>query len=419
MNHSQDIILSVVIPTRNRIDCAKYCVLSALKATTESEIVILDSSDDDQLISLLANILGKTDDFKRIKYFKTSESLNVVENFEAGIGYCKGTYITYLGDDDLLGPNIESVCRCAEFNGVDSITSYGLQFGVAYYWPGVKSRYFGDAYDSKVFIWSMSGKHHLIDIKKEMELTKVNIGFGLAKLPRIYHGIVSRQLVRKVLSKHGKLFGGVSPDIYSAVLLSLNCEKPMFIDYPVCVPGASATSEAGSGAARTDRHGFYASAYLSRFKNLQWNELVPMFFSPFNVWGFSIAEAYKNTGKEMEPDFYCRLYARCFLYCFSYRKETLLAYRTFSRKYGKVNSGLMMIKSFFNELTHFSVRVVSKLSSPRAGGKAKRYCNISNSMEAYKLLSEIATKDQGKGPNPWASGDCGLVAKDNNGRQRL
>lgn len=393
LNDSQDIILSVVIPTRNRIDCAKYCVLSALKATSESEIVILDSGDDDQLISILENVVGKAEDFKRIQYYKTSKSLNVVENFEAGIEYCKGTYITYLGDDDLIGPNIESICRCAEINGVDSITSYGLKFGVAYYWPGVKSKYFGDAYDSKVFVWSMSGEHHLIDVNKEMDLTKSNIGFGLAKLPRIYHGLVSRDLVNKVISKHGKLFGGVSPDIYSAVLLSLNCEKPMFIDYPVCVPGASAKSEAGSGAARTDRQGFYDSAYLSRFKDLEWDELVPMFFSPYNVWGFSMAEAYKKSGNEMEPDFYCRLYVRCFLYCFSYRKETLLAYRRFSQKYGKVNSALMMIKSISREITHFSLRIVSKLSSPKAGGKAKRYCNINNSMEAYNLLSEITKKD--------------------------
>lgn len=396
LNDSQDIILSIVIPTRNRIECAKYCVFSALKATSKSEIVILDSSDDDQLISVLESVVGKAEDFKRIQYYKTSNSLNVVENFEAGIEYCRGTYITYLGDDDLIGPNVESICRFAEINGVDAIASYGLKFGVAYYWPGVKSKYFGDAYDSKVFVWSMSGEHHFIDVSKEMDLTKINIGFGLAKLPRIYHGLVSRELVNKVISKHGKLFGGVSPDIYSAVLLALNCEKPMFIDYPVCVPGASAKSEAGSGAARTDRQGFYDSAYLSRFKELEWDELVPMFFSPYNVWAFSMAEAYKDSGYDVEPDFYCRLYIRCLFYCFSYRQETLAAYRRFSRKYGKVDSALMMIKSLFREITHFSLRIVRKLSSPKAGGKAKRYCNISNSVEAYNLLSELTKNNPPK-----------------------
>ncbi|MDX1281573.1 glycosyltransferase [Shewanella colwelliana] len=380
--------ISIVIPTRNRSECAIKCVLSCLEAAKKSEVIILDSSEDDSLNKLVVEMVDPSN-IARVKYYKTDERLNVVENFESGLQYCTGDFVTYLGDDDLLGPNIDKICQWAKRHGVDSIVSYGLSFGVSYYWPGVSSKYFGDAYNAKLFVKSMTGNIEHINLTKEMRLTKNNIGFGLAKLPRIYHGIVSLNLIREVLGAHGKLFGGVSPDIYSAVLLSHYCKSPVFIDYPICVPGASPKSEAGSGAARTDRDSFHGSAYLSRFKNLEWNELVPKFFSPYNVWGYSMAEAIIDSGRKVEPEFYAKIYIRCLVYCFSYRAEIFRAYRIYLKEYGIFRGLFCTAKAALSEVAFSFVKYGNKIIHMKAGEGATQYSNIVDSLSAHYLLLEL------------------------------
>lgn len=381
-------LISVVIPTRNRPECAIKCVLSSLEAARQSEVIVLDSSEDDSFNKLVTEMVDPSN-IARVKYYKTDATLNVVENFESGLQYCTGDFVTYLGDDDLLGPNIDEICLWAKRHSIDSIVSYGLKFGVSYYWPGVSSKYFGDAYDAKLFVKSMTGKIEPINISKEMKLTKKNVGFGLAKLPRIYHGIVSLELIQEVLSKHGRLFGGVSPDIYSAVLLSKYSKKPVFIDYPICIPGASPKSEAGSGAARTDRQGFKDSKYLSRFNNLKWNELVPKFFSPFNVWGYSMAEAMKDAEDTLGAEFYSRLYIRCLLYCFPYRNETCSAYKAYIKQFGITKALYYTAKSLAYEFGFSLKKYGSKLVSFKAGEGAIRYSNVADSLEAHKLLCDL------------------------------
>lgn len=381
-------LISIVIPTRNRPECAIKCVLSSLEAAKQSEVIVLDSSEDDSFRKVLVENVG-TNDSDRVKYYKTASSLNVVENFEEGLQHCTGDFVTYLGDDDLLGPNVDGICTWAKRHSVDSIVSYGLKFGVSYYWPGISSKYFGDAYNAKLFVKSMTGNIESIDIAKEMKLTKKNVGFGLAKLPRIYHGIVSLELIKEVLSKHGKLFGGVSPDIYSAVLLSRYSKKSVFIDYPICVPGASPKSEAGSGAARTDRQGFKDSKYLSRFKKLEWNNLVPKFFSPFNVWGYSMAEALKDSEETLDAEFYSRLYIRCLIYCFPYRVEVYNSYVEYIKHFG-ISKGLYYtLKSVIYEIGFSLKKYGTKLINFKAGEGAKSYSNVADSLEAHQLLKKL------------------------------
>lgn len=378
-------ILSIVIPTRNRVECAASCIEAALEATQRSEIVVADSGDGDDLWHA---IQARGLDTARVRYVRTPPDWNVVENFEGALTHCRGEFVLYLGDDDLVGPHIEQVCEWAARNRVDAVVGYGNRFGVAYYWPGVTSKYFGDAYAGRVFVWSHTGKVTRIDPREQIAAAERNVGGGLARLPRVYHGLVARELLDRVRQRHGRVFGGVSPDIFSAVLIADASRNPVFLDYPFCIPGASPRSEAGSGAARTDRQRFEDSPYLKRFAGLQWDPAIPRFFAPYNVWAYSLNEALKLRGRPLTPASLGRLYARCLVYCWSYRSEVMRCVELAAHQQGRASAWYHLAAGLASEAAHAVARLGAKALAPRAGGWATRHGPFEDSLAAFRFLRQ-------------------------------
>jgi glycosyltransferase involved in cell wall biosynthesis len=378
-------IISIVVPTRNRVDCALHCIAGALATTARAEVVVADSGDDDALLRALQS---SGLDLARMNYQRTPGNWNVVQNFEGALEHCRGRYVLYLGDDDLVGPHLEAVCDWAARERIDAVVAYGNRFGVAYYWPGVASKYFGDAYAARVFVWSTSNRAKPIDLRAELARAEKNLGRGLGRLPRVYHGLVSRELLERVRARHGHVFGGVSPDIYSAVLIAEQAQRAVFLDHPFCVPGASPKSEAGSGAARTDRQRFEDSPYLKRFAGLVWDDAIPRFFAPYNVWGFSMQAALVQCGRRLAPASLGRLYARCLYFCWAWRRETWAAVTHTARRDGwtctlsHLGSGLVL------EAASIAGRVAAKLVAPRAGGWSRRFGGIEDSEAALRFLHQ-------------------------------
>lgn len=377
--------VSIVIPTRNRVECALSCIAAALEATQQSEIVVADSGDDDALRRAVEQLNFDT---TRVRYLKTPASWTVVENFEGALEHCHGDFVIYLGDDDLVGPHVEDICRWATANGIDAIVGHGHRFGAAYYWPGVTSKYFRGGYASRLFVWSHTSKVVRLDPRAQIEAAKNNVGKGLCLLPRIYHGLVDRRLLHRVRERHGRVFGGVSPDIFSAILIADESRNAVFLDYPFCVPGASPKSQAGSGTARTDRGDFEESPYLSRFQNLAWDDSIPRFFSPFTVWGYSMKEALKCIGDDDDSRWLGHLYARCLLYCWSHRERVFDSLAHSIRRQGVTKPLWQLALGIAFELGTLFTRILAKLLLPRAGGWSARYSGLPDSLAAYRFLRD-------------------------------
>jgi glycosyltransferase involved in cell wall biosynthesis len=378
-------ILSIVVPTRNRLECAFNCVAAAMEATRDAEVVIADSSDDDVLHRRL---LDAGLEPSRIRYVRTPTDWNVVRNFEGALDHCRGDFVIYVGDDDFVGPGIEEICEWARAEEIDALVGYGDRFGAAYYWPGVKSRYFGTGYEARAFVWSCTSQMLPIDTQAEIEAARWNAGKGLGLLPRIYHGLVSRNLLQRVAERHGHVFGGVSPDIYSSILIATEAHRAVYLDYPFCVPGVSPRSEAGSGAAQTDRLRFEDSPYLRRFKNLEWDPEVPRFFAPLTVWAFSLNEALKRVGRPLDEGCLGYLYARCLMYCWPYRAEVVSCLRVQAGTNGWLAAARWLTQGVLVEMGSLAVRVGKKIFMPRAGGWARRYPGLDDSLAAYRFLRE-------------------------------
>src|SRR3546814_18230876 len=91
-------------------------------------------------------------------------------------------------------------------------------------------------------------------------------------MPRAYCGLISLTLIKRILADHDALFGGVSPDIYSAALISAHSVNALDIDFPAVIPGASGASKAGQSAAGRHVGVLRDNDHIRPFRNLIWQD---------------------------------------------------------------------------------------------------------------------------------------------------
>lgn len=378
-------LLSVVIPTRNRPKYLLDSIEIALKNVKDVEIIVCDNSDDDGLRSMLGNALRTG----RVKYMYSAEPLSVVGNFERALTEVQGEYVIFIGDDDSIGPGLEEIALWAKENQVDSVISYRNAFIASYYWPGVRSKYFGDAYSAQLFVSKFSGQVKAINPILALRQVAQRLGGGLGRLPRAYHGLISRTLIDKIYAQHGHLFGGISPDIYSAALIASMSKRVFVVDFPFVIPGASPVSTAGQGAERSDRGDIRTTDHTARFgKSLVWDPRIPEFYSPHTVWAYSLCKALERVPQLGISPSYGRLYACCFLY---YRKnypELLRAMKALARIEGYPSVGLHFFCNVVAEGCGLLRRVIGRLTSLRAGGRAVCYGPHDKISSAYTALEK-------------------------------
>lgn len=377
--------ISIVIPTRNRSDYLIDSVNIIIEHCPEAQVVISDNSDTDTLREQLAQHLATG----KVVYDYCAELRSVIQNFEHAVGLATGEWVMCIGDDDAIGPNLSNVVDWAEDNEVEAVVSYGDGFAALYCWPGVQSKYYGDGYSSKLFIWPFSGKATLIDGVSELRRVSSRLGGNLGALPRIYHGLVSRALIQRIIKRHGHVFGGVSPDIFSAALIAANSKRSAFLDFPFVIPGSSPRSTAGQGAERSDRAQLRKTEHIARFGDgLKWDARIPEFYSPQTVWAYSLLQALEELPELGIKPSYGRLYARCLLYCRAY---TAITWRTIiSHAMGDMKLRLFasIAKGIAAEVWDLMERFARRLASPRAMGKADRIENIKTISAAYNEMKE-------------------------------
>jgi glycosyltransferase involved in cell wall biosynthesis len=309
--------LSIIIPSCNR-HAYLLKVLGKVLTETSAEIVVSDNSD----VPLASEALEGLSHEGRLIYRHHAENLSVVENFERALNMASGQYLIFIGDDDCIGPGLEEIAQWASEEGIDAVVSYRERFIANYYWPGVTSKYFGDGYAGKMFVAQCTGGSFKFNSRAAMCIAASRPGSGLGSMVRAYHGLISRTLINRVVSKYGHLFGGVSPDIYSATLLSYEAKNPYIVDFPFVIPGASPSSTAGEGAAKQDVDTLKNRDHIKRFgEKLEWDPRIPAFYSPITVWAYSQSAAIKLLKDKSIIFNFPSLYLRCFFYYWSYRAE--------------------------------------------------------------------------------------------------
>jgi len=369
-------LISIVIPTHNRQAYAAVAARKIVDVLPSAQVIVSDTSPDDRLRGMLPGT---------VEYVRPDRPMDVVSHFEFALTGVRGRYVMFLGDDDCIGPGLEAIAIWADANGVDAVFSYGTSFIANYFWPGVRSRFYGEGYASRLFVHPFTGTARRIDPVAALRATLRDFGRGLGTMPRVYHGLVSLALIDKVRKRHGVLFGGVSPDIYSATLLSEQAEIVWQVDYPFCLPGGSPTSTAGTGAARSDRTSLAGHPHTAAFANLRWDAAIPAFYAPYIVWAYSLKKAVDRLCRpDLVPNL-ARIYALALLRNRQqYRHVVQARASAISRS---VRAGWPRIGwEMGRELMFQAKRYATRLASPGAGGTAERFSELEDIAQAYDRL---------------------------------
>lgn len=328
-NMEKYFLLSVVIPTKNREKYAVETIKQIMSMNDERiQVVIQDNSDTD----LLAELLSEYKSDKRLKYNYTAGIISFIDNFDLAVNQADGEYICTIGDDDGLVPQIIDVVLWAKDNKVDAIKP---ELNAVYFWP--KSAALKKNVDNGYMnISKITTNAKLCNPIGEVGklLRQGGQNYLSLDMVKLYHGIVRSDCLEKVKKITGKYFGGLSPDIYMSVALSLTVDRMVKIDMPLTISGIC--NKSGSSDSATGKHtGKLEDApHFRGHLNYEWSEFVPRFYSVDTIWADSALAAMKDLNRlELVKNFNVEyLYINCLIKYPQFKDIIIADYKKLMKK---------------------------------------------------------------------------------------
>ena len=315
----QDLILSIVIPTKERYFYLKILIDSLLKSSSKKyEIIVTDNTKiNDEIINFLSIINSD-----KIKYYHYPEWMSVPENFDKGVNKAKGKYVIVIGDDDgvLIDESIEFLEDCLT-RDIEAI----YPKPIFYQWPDISHSVWksteGTFYkNSKPFF------DKKINVELELE-EQLNYGFanGLGKLPRVYHGFVLNKCLKKLYLGIGTAFPGPSPDMANAVALATFVKNVVYTNRNLCISGHSVRSGGGLGGMKKHFGDLQKMTHLPKDTVELWHNKIPFYWSGPTIYSESARQALLRTKSPLIDKInYNYLYAICFVFNKYFKEKTLV-----------------------------------------------------------------------------------------------
>lgn len=268
-------LLSIAIPTKNR----QYYCIEAIKHILsyddqDFELCIHDHSDDRTIEDFVLTI-----DDKRLRYIYTTEAISSSENMSRSIQMTNGVYVYMIGDDDTVLPTIFKWAKYMKDNDIESICP---GYRPEYFWPNNQT---GNTGTLKIVQYKYMKEVEKIQPMERLEKLFKNgiIRYQQYNLPRVYHGLIKKEVIDKIYQKMGTYFAGLSPDIYSTVALSSLVKNHFVIKDACSIAGACPLSTTSHGKVG----GYYGKLDMApHFKNNEnyiWNNKIPRYYSSTSI----------------------------------------------------------------------------------------------------------------------------------------
>lgn len=233
---------SIVIPVRNSAESLRYTLQTCLEQRgmneNDYEIVVSDNSPHDyfEIEKLVKEINSH-----KIKYYRTPKELNLTKSFEYAFIRAKGDFIFSIGADDAVLPwGLEVLQEVLKKFPEEEIFKWERGFFV---WPN-NSKVASMAGEfviprsyvsTKVNINRRKGIELLIDILKN-----TNLIYGM---PMLYiNSGFRRSYFKKLLKSTGRLWNGVSQDLYMGIVNLMINETIIDLEYPITIAGMTSNS---------------------------------------------------------------------------------------------------------------------------------------------------------------------------------
>lgn len=298
-----EIILSVLIPTYNRYKYLKDCLKASLSLKSdEYELIVQDNTENNEEILAFINQLND----RRIKYYHVKEHLCVSDNCDLAMSHAGGEYICMIGDDDTICENIIDAAKFCKKNNIDAVNYFMPGFN----WPDMTFE--GKDKEANMFYTDKAdGTVVLTDAKDEL-YTAIKTAEGLSrKMPRAYHGLVSKKCMDKIYKKTGTYFPGPSPDMANAVAVCLAAERTALVKDYMIVSGYGYNSARGEGNRQKHYGRLNEKPWLPKDILERWDKELPRIFSGETIYADSLIEALRRMGREdlVKQYNYASLYA--------------------------------------------------------------------------------------------------------------
>jgi glycosyltransferase involved in cell wall biosynthesis len=145
---SQQLLISIGIPTYNRVDFLKKAIDSALNQDYPNiEVIVSDNASNDGTRNLCLNYCNDT----RFKYIRSDFNRGPTENFYEVLSNAKGHFFMWLGDDDWI--DSAYVSSCATFLFSDK--SVSLVSGAPKYYRSGSKLFNGKVFSLESDFWWM------------------------------------------------------------------------------------------------------------------------------------------------------------------------------------------------------------------------------------------------------------------------
>lgn len=280
-------LLSVIIATKDR---EPYCIAAIDSILSYQDdrihIAIADNSGTTQVKDYVAGLNSPY-----ISYEYDPGPVSSIDNFNKANGLVKGEYSIMIGDDDTILPNCVEIAAWMKSNQVESVSSARL---IDYIWPSAEVNI-----DGWLTIPGFTGSYKVLNNEESLRRLLHNglLGYLNYGMPKIYHGIVKSSCMEEIKKRTGNYYGGLSPDIYAAVSLSIVIKQNYVIDIPFSIAGVCKTSTSYHGPKGPQVGTFEDIPHFRHREFYKWNEIVPKFYSGLTIWAESGLRALNEMGR--------------------------------------------------------------------------------------------------------------------------
>lgn len=190
--------LSICVPSRNRQFYFQKTIEGLVRNKRQDvEFVFTDNSDDPSIMDDFMKEIVKD---KRVVYIPSADTtLSMIDNWERSIRATTGEWVTFIGDDDFIEPDLAGLLNRVMVASPDlDAFTWGL-FG--YYWPeeGVDVKAFNVTYGNTI-----------VKVPRAEAMRRMFGWFDAGSIPTsgfsIYHGAVRRSLLETIRQTYGGVY---------------------------------------------------------------------------------------------------------------------------------------------------------------------------------------------------------------------
>ncbi len=247
-------LISVVIPTRNRLPYLMECVQSVLDSRgPDIEIIVADNATDDGTAEYLAS-LGDA-----IRVTRSDTLLSMADNWSRALELVRGEWVIFIGDDDCVMPDFGAAARL----GIEAHPGAELIFWDTpiYRWPSSINEA-----ERNLLSFTLRTGPQIISSKESLRMMFEEI-VNIMAPPGLYHGLSRTSLIRKAKDQWGEFRLGKVPDLGSGLLYLALTESFVRLQRPLSVMAFG--SKSTGMAYKNGKKDFAPRAEFARLSHLE------------------------------------------------------------------------------------------------------------------------------------------------------